>query len=97
MAIPQKVHTRHIHIRAPVLLLDEFQKAIEVLYRDTEKKPSMSEVFRGLMFGFVTDKVTLHEDPAKLDAEMYRQEKDFFFEEQEEAKKNLFASKLREK
>lgn len=94
---PNKIHARHIHIRAPELLLDEFQKAIEVMYRDHPRKPTMSEIFRGLMFGFITDRVTLHADPLDLEAEMYRQEKIFFFEEQDRIKKNLFASNLREK
>lgn len=95
MAIPYKVHTRHLHIRVPELLIDEFEKAIQVAYGTEGKSPNMSTIFRGLMFGYITDKVRFDEDPVKLDAEMYRQEKEFFFEQQEEVKKNLFASKLR--
>ena len=79
MPIQAKVHARHIHIRSPKLLVEEFEEAVRQNYTDLPSPPQMSKVIRGLMFGYVTERLT--EDPLELDAEMYRQEKEFFYSE----------------
>ena len=79
MPAQAKVHARHVHIRSPKLLVEEFEEAVRQNYADLASPPQISKIIRGLMFGYITERLT--EDPLDLDAEMYRQEKEFFYAE----------------